>query len=164
VTVDCYVNYKIEVPEKAIYNVVDIEKLVNNMTQGCMKTICAEHTLRELLVNRHVIEKKITDIIDKQTDDYGVKVVTIETQKITLPSQMERAMATVAESEKQAEARVIDAKGNFEASKIFVDAANELGKNRISLQLQYFETLKAIAMEKNSTIIVPDSIIGKLCG
>jgi regulator of protease activity HflC (stomatin/prohibitin superfamily) len=72
---------------------------------------------------------------------------------------MDRALATVAETEKQSEARIIDAKGNLESSKIFKQAADELAKNPLSIQLQYFETLKFIAAEKNSTIIVPDSIL-----
>jgi len=113
-----------------------------------------------MLVNRKVIEKKCSEIIDERTENYGIKVLSIETQKIELPHQMERAMAVVAESEKQSEARVIDAQGDFESAKIFLNAANELSKNPMSIQLKYFETLKHISMEKNSTIIVPDSIIG----
>lgn len=160
VYVDAYVHYRIVVPEWAIFKVEDYYQLVKFMTSGVMKTIVAEHTLTELMVNRKNIEKKITDIIDEKTDPYGIKVIDIETQRIQLPPQMERAMAIVAESEKQSEARVIDARGNLESAKIFKDAADELSKNKISLQLQYFETLKFIAAEKNSTIIVPDSIIG----
>lgn len=76
--------------------------------------------------------------------------------------EMQRAMATVAETQKHAEARVIDAKGNLESAKIFREAADELSKNPMSLQLQYFETLKLIASEKNSTIIVPDSVVSLL--
>ena len=72
---------------------------------------------------------------------------------------MERAMATVAETQKESEARIIDAKGNLESAKIFREAADELSKNPVSIQLQYFETLKHIAAEKNSTIIVPDSVL-----
>lgn len=162
VFLDAYVHYKIVVPEWAIFNASNYEQLVKFMTSGVMKTIVAEHTLSEQLENRKVIEQKITDIIDHKTEDYGIKVIDIETQRIQLPSHMERAMATVAETEKQAEARVIDARGCFESAKIFKDAADELSKNKVSIQLQYFETLKHIAAEKNSTIIVPDSIIGSL--
>ena len=130
------------------------------MTQGCMKTIASEHTLSEQLINRQVIEKKITDIIDKKTNDYGIKVINIEVQTISLPEKMERSMARVAESEKHNQAKVIDAKGNLESASIFRKAADELGKNKLSIQLQYFDVLKQISSEKNTTIIVPDSIIG----
>lgn len=160
VYVDAYVHYRIVNPEMATFNVEDYQQLVRFMTSGVMKTIVAEHTLSELLTNRKTIEKKITDIIDEKTEKYGILVIDIETQSIDLPKQMERAMATVAEAEKQSEARVIDARGNLESSKIFKLAADELSKNKISLQLQYFECLKHISAEKNSTIIVPDSIIG----
>lgn len=164
VYLDAYVHFKIVTPEHAIFKAQNYQQLVRFMTSGVMKTIVAEHSLAELLINRKVIEKKITEIIDDKTDPYGIKVIDIETQKISLPHNMERAMATVAESEKQSEARVIDARGNLASAKIFKEAADELSKNRISLQLQYFETLKYIAAEKNSTIIVPDSIIGALSG
>ena len=74
-----------------------------------MKTIVAERNLNELLVNRQEIEKAITAIIDEKTDDFGIKVISIETKTINLPQNMERAMATVAESKKESEAKVIDA-------------------------------------------------------
>ena len=159
VSVDAYVNYKIVIPELAYFTVSDFNSLVGYMTQGVMKTIVAERTLSELLVNRDEIEKGITNIIDKKTDRYGVKVLLIETKSISLPANMERAMATVAESEKESEAKIIDAKGNLESARIFRKAADELSQNELSIQLQYFETLKNISAEKNSTIIVPDSIL-----
>ena len=109
-----------------------------------------------------MIEKKITELIDNITDPYGIKVINIGTQKISLPPSMERAMATVAESEKQKLAKIIDAEANRDSAKIFREAADELSKNPISLQLQYFETLKMIAAEKNSTILVPDSILNSI--
>lgn len=119
VNVDAYVHYRIINPEAAIFHVENYQQLVKFMTSGVMKTIVAEHTLAELLSNRKTIEKKITEIIDQKTHKYGILVIDIETQSIDLPKQMERAMATVAEAEKQSEARVIDARGNLESAKIF---------------------------------------------
>lgn len=162
VTVDAYVNYKIVVPEYAIFKVADYSNLVNFMVQGVLKTIVAERTLTQLLVNRKEIERSITEIIDDKTDPFGIQVISIETQSVQLPANMERAMATVAESEKEAEAKIIDAKGNLESAKIFREAADELSRNSVSLQLQYFETLREIAAEKNTTIIIPDSILSAL--
>jgi regulator of protease activity HflC (stomatin/prohibitin superfamily) len=160
--VDAYVNFRVTDPEKATFKVVSYMNMIRFFTQGVMKTIIAEHTLTDILVKRKEIEKKITKIIDDKTDQYGLKVFNIETQKIQLPVEMDRAMAAVAESQKQSEARLIDAKGNLESAKIFKDAADILGENEISLQLQYFETLKFIAAEKNKTIIVPDSLLNAL--
>lgn len=157
--VDAYVNFRVTDPEKATFKVVNYRSMIIFFTQGVMKTIIAEHTLTEILAKRKEIELKITQIIDEKTHQYGLKVFNIETQKIQLPVEMDRAMAAVAESQKQSEARLIDAKGNLESAKIFKDAADILGENEISLQLQYFETLKFIAAEKNKTIIVPDSLL-----
>ena len=162
VLVDAYVNFKIVIPELAAYKVQNYETLVGFMTQGVMKTIVAERTLGELLVNREEVEKAITSIIDRQTDPYGIKVLLIETRSVSLPQNMERAMATVAESAKQKEAKIIDAQGNLESAKIFKRAAKELSQEPLSIQLQYFETLKTISAERNSTIIVPDSIMNAL--
>jgi regulator of protease activity HflC (stomatin/prohibitin superfamily) len=109
VEVDAFVTYKIVIPELAIFKVENYRNLVGFMTQGVMKTIVAERTLSELLVNRNEVEKAITSIIDDKTDSYGIKVLSIETRSINLPANMERAMATVAESKKESEAKVIDA-------------------------------------------------------
>ena len=162
VMVDAFVTYKIVIPELAIFKVDNYQNLVSYSTQGVMKTIVAERNLSELLINRHEIEKAITSIIDEKTDDFGIKVISIETKTINLPQNMERAMATVAESKKESEAKVIDAQGSLESAKIFRKAADELKGNPIALQLHYFETLKSIAAEHNSTIIVPDSILSSL--
>jgi regulator of protease activity HflC (stomatin/prohibitin superfamily) len=113
-----------------MFEAKDYRLMVRFMTSGVMKTIIAEHTLGEILGNRKMIEKKIVEIIDGKTEAYGVKVIDIETQKVKLPGDMERAMGTVAEAGKQSEARIIDAKGNLQSAKIFVQAADELGGNR----------------------------------
>ena len=122
----------------------------------------AERNLTDLLINRQDVESALTQIIDLKTDPYGIDVISIETKSITLPPNMAKAMATVAQSKKEAEAKVIDAEGNLQSAKIFRKAADELRDNPISVQLQYFETLKNIAATNNSTLIVPDSILNSL--
>ena len=96
--VDAYVNFRVTDPEKATFKVVSYMSMIRFFTQGVMKTIIAEHTLTDILVKRKEIERKITKIIDDKTDEYGLKVFNIETQKIQLPVEMDRAMAAVAES------------------------------------------------------------------
>ena len=162
IMVDAYVNYAVVRPEIAYFKVVDYASMIRFFTQGVMKSIVSEHTLNEMLGNRKGIETKMASLIDAKTEAYGLKVYNIETQRIQLPQQMERAMAIVAETQQQARARVIDAQGNLQSAKIFKQAADELGKNSISLELQYFETLKYIAASRNSTIIVPDSILNSV--
>lgn len=83
----------------------------------------------------------------------------VGTQKISLPQSMERAMATVAESEKGKEAKIIDAQANLDSAKIYREAADLLGKNDIALQLQYFETLKTLTVSNNSTVVIPEGLI-----
>jgi erythrocyte band 7 integral membrane protein len=162
VKVDVFVNFKIVVPEYALYKTSNYYELLNLMVQAVMKTIVAERTLAQLLINRKEIEKSTTHFIDERAHPFGIDVISIETQSIQLPKNMERVMATVAESEKRSEAKVIDARGNLESAKIFREASDELIKNPVSVELQYFETLKAIAAENPSTIIVPDSIMSTI--
>jgi regulator of protease activity HflC (stomatin/prohibitin superfamily) len=159
---DVFVYFKIVVPEYALYKTSNYFSLLNLMVQAVMKTVVSERTLAQLLVNRKEIEKSTTHLIDEKAHPFGIDVISIETQSIQLPRTMERAMAIVAESEKRSEAKVIDAKGNLESAKIFRQAADELIKNPVSVELQYFEVLKGIASESPSTIIVPDSIMSTI--
>ena len=159
IEVDAYVNFRVSNPEKAYFKVKNYNDMITFFTQGAMKSVVSESTLNGLLENRAQIEKKLTDIIMEKATPFGMTVMTIETQTIRLPRDLRNAMAIVAEAEKQSEARVIDAKGNLESAKVFRDAADILKQNEISLQLQYFETLKMIASKHESTMIVPDSIL-----
>jgi erythrocyte band 7 integral membrane protein len=162
VYIDVFVNYRIVVPEYALFKTSNYYGLLDLMVQAVMKNIVAERTLSQLLINRKEIEKSTCFFLDERSHPYGIDITSIETQSIALPHKMERVMATVAESEKRSEAKVIDAKGNLESAKIFRQAADELVKNPNSFELQYFETLKAIAMENPSTLIVPDSIMSTI--
>jgi regulator of protease activity HflC (stomatin/prohibitin superfamily) len=162
VYIDVFVNFRIVIPEYALFKTSNYYGLLDLMVQAVMKNIVAERTLSQLLVNRKEIEKSTCYFLDERAHPFGIDVISIETQSIGLPHKMERVMATVAESEKRAEAKVIDAKGNLESAKIFREASDELIKNPNSFELQYFETLKAIAMENPSTLIVPDSIMSTI--
>ena len=103
--IDTFCTFRIIVPELAFFKVADYIKVIILKTQGSLKAIISEHTLTEILTNRKLIEEKLCNIIDEQTDPYGIKVIMVGTQKIALPKSMERAMATVAESEKGKEAK-----------------------------------------------------------
>lgn len=159
VFIDVFVNFRIVVPEYALFLTSNYFNLLNLMVQAVMKTVVAERTLAQLLVNRKEIEKATTFFMDERAHPFGIDVTSIETQSIQLPKKMERVMAAAAESEKRSDAKVIDARGNLESAKIFREASDELVKNPISVELHYFETLKAIAVDGPSTIIVPDSIM-----
>lgn len=160
VIVDVFINYKIVVPEYTLYFAKNYFTLLTKMVQSVMRIIFSERTLSQLLNNRKEIEKSTTHIVDEKAHPYGIDVVSIETQRMELPKALERAMAIAAESEKEAEAKQIKARGNFESAKIFTKAANELGKNQHAMELKYFEFMKEIAAEGPSTTIVPNSYLG----
>jgi len=156
--VDAFVTYRVRCAELAIFKVDNAPTLILLLTQGVLKAVVAERDLSDFLVNREEVEKSLTQIIDEKTDPYGIEVLSIETKSVKLPPNMERAMATVAESRKEAEAKVIDAEGNLNSAMIFRKAADELGEG-ISIKLQYFETLKTIAASNNTTMIIPSTLI-----
>lgn len=162
VFIEAYINYSVIDPVKAKYMVQDYQNLIGYFARGALKNVVAQHTLNEILTNRQQVEAKLTGMIDRQTIAYGLKVFSIETQKIQLPSSMDRAMAISAETQRQAEAKIIEAQGNLRSASLFRQSADELSKNDLSIQLHYFDTLKMIAAQNNSTIIVPDSILSSL--
>lgn len=162
VFVDAYVNYSVIDPVKATFMVQDYKRMMTFFTQGVMKRTISQHTLTDLLNNRMAIEAELTQMIDIQTIAYGLKVYSIETQRIQLPQSMDRAMAISAETQRQADAKIIEAQGNLRSASLFRQSADELSKNDLSIQLHYFDTLKMIAGHNNSTIIVPDSILNSL--
>lgn len=162
VTLDVFVNYKIVIPELAMFKIKNYFEFLNLTVQTVMKTIVSERSLSELLSNRAEIEKATTDIMDEKAHPFGIDVISIETQSLQLPRAIERAMAVCAESEKESEAKVIQARGSLESAKAFSEAGEELGKNPLSLELKYFQTMKEVAMEHQSTLVVPHSILPKL--
>lgn len=154
ITVDAFCQYKILLAELAHFRCKSVGMLINYMVQGTMKAIYAENSLKDLLVNRKTIEKKITEHIDQLTDPYGVKVQYIGSSKLQLPTSMINSMSTIAESEKQKEAKMIDASASLESAESWKLAADELSKNKNSITLKYYEILKFIATNQNSTLVL----------
>ena len=157
--VDGYCQYRIVVPEQAMFKVENLGKFISFMIQGTLKTIFSENTMESALTERKRIEEETTKIIDSLTDPFGCKVIYIGIQKVVLPTSLQNAMASVAESENQKAARLIDAQSNFDAAKTFRMASDTLSQNPMSLQLQYFEVLKQIASENNELVILPDELL-----
>lgn len=155
ISMTAFVAYNIEVPEYAIFRCDSVEELISNLTQGTMKTIVATMKLDELLTRRRDVERYITYIIDKKTDYYGVNVSSIDTLNMDLPKVLEEALISAALSERDAKAKIIQARGNLESAKYVRNSADELSKNRVSLQLQYFEILKKLAEDKPTKLILP---------
>jgi erythrocyte band 7 integral membrane protein len=157
--IDCFVLFKILVPELASFTLDNYRSFISYTTMGTMKTIIAEKTLTEILAFEDEIEDLIKEIIDIQADKFGIDIVTLETKKIEVNRRMVSAMAKVAIAEKEMEGKLLSAKGDFESARIFREAADELSKNPLSLQLHYFETLREIASENCSVTIMPGELI-----
>ena len=111
--------------------------------------------LDQLLSEREEINHRLQEILDRQTDAWGVKVSMVEVKHVDLPSEMQRAIARQAEAERERRAKVIHADGELAASKALAEAAQVISANPTTLQLRYLQTLTEIATEKNSTIVFP---------
>jgi regulator of protease activity HflC (stomatin/prohibitin superfamily) len=120
-----------------------------------LRSVCGQAELDELLAERDRINSRIQEILDQQTDPWGIKVVLVELKHIDLPQEMQRAMAKQAEAERERRAKVIHAEGEFQASQKLADAAGVISQQPMALQLRFLQSLVEIASEKNSTTIFP---------
>lgn len=159
VKIDCFVLFKVLIAEMAVFKMSDYHLFIRYVTMGTMKSIISAKTLSELLAQENEIEMAIKAIIDDQADDYGIQIHTIEMRKIEVMPSMVMEMAKIALAEKETEGKVVAAKGNYESARIFREAADELSKNPLSLQLHYFETLKEIASENTTITMMPGDLI-----
>jgi regulator of protease activity HflC (stomatin/prohibitin superfamily) len=154
VKVNAVVYFRVMTPEKAIVEVENFLYATSQLAQTTMRSVCGEAELDDLLSEREKLNIKLQEILDKQTDPWGIKVTNVEIKHIDLPDEMKRAMAKQAEAERERRAKVIHASGEFEASSQLAEAAKVMS-NPISLQLRYLQTLTEVAAEKNSTTIFP---------
>ena len=114
-----------------------------------------EHTLDELLVDRDSINTKLQTILDTNTDPWGIKVASVEVKHVDLPSEMQRAMAKEAEAERERRAKIIAAKGEYQAAEQLRQAADQFAKNPVTLQLRYLQTLIDMSSDQKSTVVFP---------
>jgi regulator of protease activity HflC (stomatin/prohibitin superfamily) len=155
VSVNAVVYFRVMNPDKAIIAVENFMYATSQLAQTTMRSVCGQAELDELLIERDKLNKRIQEILDRQTDPWGVKVTLVEVKAIDLPDEMKRAMAKQAEAEREKRAKIIHAEGEYSAAQRVLDAANLLSQNTTSLQLRYLQTLTEVATEKNSTIIFP---------
>jgi regulator of protease activity HflC (stomatin/prohibitin superfamily) len=141
-----------------IASVVEVEKYLvatSQIAQTTLRSTLGQHSLDELLASRDAINAMLQKIIDEQTSPWGIKVSIVEIKDVQIPTTMQRAMARQAEAERERRAKVIAAQGEFEASAKLAEAAAVLGKEPISVQLRYLQTLIEMSAERTQTIIVP---------
>jgi regulator of protease activity HflC (stomatin/prohibitin superfamily) len=142
-------------PLKAIVEVENYLYAKSQLAQTTMRSILGEVELDGLLSEREELNARLQKILDKQTDPWGIKVSMVEVKHVDLPQEMQRAMAKQAEAEREKRAKIIHARGEFEAAENLSRAAEQISKNPITIQLRYLQTLTEIATEKNSTIVFP---------
>ncbi|MGH7787466.1 MAG: slipin family protein [Candidatus Binatia bacterium] len=155
VKVNAVLYFRVVDPRRAIVEVVDYLFATSQLAQTTLRSVCGQREMDELLSEREQINQHIQEILDAQTDPWGIKVTTVEIKHIDLPQEMQRAMAAQAEAERERRAKVINAEGEFQAAQRLTEASAILGKNPTALQLRFLQTLTEVAAEHNSTTIFP---------
>ena len=169
VTVNAVCYYRVLDPSAAIVQVEDYRRATWQIAQTTLRSVLGQSELDELLTQREEVNAKLQQIIDEQTEPWGIKVSIVEVKDVELPETMKRAMARQAEAEREKRAKIIHASGELAAAQTLRDAAAKMSEQPASIQLRYLSTLTDIAAEKNSTIIFPIPIefvraFGKLFG
>lgn len=155
VRVNAVAYFRVLDPIKAINEVENFIIATSQIAQTTLRSVLGESEMDHLLSEREHINQKLQEIIDKQTDPWGIKVSIVEVKDVELPEALRRAMARQAEAEREKRAKIISADGEFMASARLSEAADVLTRSPMSLQLRFLQTLTEIATEKNSTIILP---------
>ena len=155
VKVNAVLYFRVLEPNKAVREVENYLFATSQLAQVTLRSVCGQGELDELLAEREKINTRIQEILDAQTDPWGIKVVLVELKHIDLPQEMQRAMAKQAEAERERRSKVIAAEGEFQASQRLSDAARILSEQPSALTLRYLQTLREIATENNSTTIFP---------
>ncbi len=155
VKVNAVLYFRVLYPEKAVIQVENYLYGTSQLAQTTLRSVCGQAELDDLLAEREQINQKLQEIIDLQTEPWGVKVRAVEVKQIDLPQEMQRAMAKQAEAEREKRSKVIHAEGEFQAAQRLADASRVLASEDSALQLRYLQTLSEIATENNSTIIFP---------
>ena len=155
VKVNAVLYYRVMDPQKAIINVEDFHMATSQLAQTTLRSVLGQHELDQMLASREQLNESIQGVLDKQTDQWGIKVSNVEIKHVDLDESMIRAIAKQAEAERERRAKVIHARGELEASEHLLEAAMTLSRQPQALQLRYLQTLTEIAGEKSSTIVFP---------
>jgi regulator of protease activity HflC (stomatin/prohibitin superfamily) len=155
VSVDAVVYFRVLDPEAAIIKVENFLKATSLIAQTTLRSVIGQAELDELLSQREKVNQRLQEIIDRQTEPWGVKVTAVEVKDVMLPDTMKRAMAGQAETERERRAKIINAEGEFQAAEKLVQAAEMISAQPIALQLRYLQTMKEISSEHNTTTFFP---------
>ncbi|MBU2600770.1 MAG: slipin family protein [Actinobacteria bacterium] len=155
VKVNAVVYFRVLEPSRAVVEVENYVMATSQIAQTTLRSVLGQSDLDHLLIERERVNARLQEIIDQQTDPWGVKVSIVEVKDVEIPSSMQRAMARQAEAERERRAKVIAAEGEFQASTKLAEAAKVLDQTPTALQLRYLQTLVEIGAEKNTTTIFP---------
>lgn len=166
VHVNAVVYFRVIDPQKAVIQVENFHMATSQLAQTTLRSVLGGHELDEMLSERERLNSDIQDILDKQTDIWGIKISNVEIKHIDLDESMIRAIAKQAEAERERRAKVINSKGELEASKNILAAADVISQNPQAIQLRYLQTLSDISNDKTNTVVFPfptelSSLIGK---
>jgi regulator of protease activity HflC (stomatin/prohibitin superfamily) len=154
-TVDAVIYFRVIDPNASVVKVENFWKATSLIAQTTLRSVLGQSALDELLSQRDVINQKLQEIIDKQTEPWGIKVTSVELKDVSLPDSMKRAMAKQAEAERERRAKIVNAEGEFQAAEKMVQAAALIAKEPIALQLRYLQTMREMASEHNTTTFLP---------
>src|SRR5438477_7681000 len=154
-TVDAVVYFRVIDPIAAVVKVENFWKATSLIAQTTLRSVLGQAELDELLAHRDKINQTLQEIIDRQTDPWGIKVTSVEIKDVSLPEGMKRAMAKQAEAERERRAKIVNAEGEFQAAEKMVQAAEMISKQPIALQLRFLQTMREISSEHNTTTFLP---------
>ncbi|HEY7316442.1 MAG TPA: slipin family protein [Candidatus Binatia bacterium] len=166
VKVSAVLYFRVIDPNRAIREVQNYLFATSQLAQVTLRSVCGQAELDELLAEREKMNTRIQEILDTETEPWGIKVVLVEIRDIDLPQEMQRAMAKQAEAERERRAKVIHADGEFQASEKLAAAAEVIGKEPSAMHLRFLQSLVQVAAENNHTVVlpIPVDIISSLLG
>lgn len=155
VKVNAVVYFRVMDPQRAIVEVENFHYATSQLAQTTLRSVLGQVEMDGLLSERESLNKELQQILDTQTDPWGVKVSAVEVKHVDLPPDMQRAMARQAEAEREKRAKIIHAEGEFIASEKLAQAAGVIGEEPLAMTLRYLQTATEIAGDKNSTLVFP---------
>jgi len=166
VKVNAVVYFRVVDPQKAIIQVENYLMATSQLAQTTLRAVLGKHELDEMLAEREKLNLDVQQILDTQTDAWGIKVANVEIKHVDLNESMVRAIARQAEAERERRAKVIHAEGEKQAAVALLEAAQMLSQEPAAMQLRYLQTLTQVAGDKSSTLVfpVPVDLLGKLMG
>ena len=155
VKVNAVVYFRVIDPRSAIIEVEDFLYATSQLSQTTLRSVLGQSQLDDLLSRRDEINNQLQQVIDEQTEPWGVKVANVEVKNVDLPQEMQRALAKQAEAERERRAKVINAQGEFEAAQKLSEAADQIGAHPPALQLRFLQTLVDMSSERSTSTFVP---------